>query len=200
MNEPRKWPLEGVPDWLQFQERYGAIAAPVDSATPPIRLARIYEAVLALAIFHEIRRAGTPDITWDMPRDFRARRGARSIPRNRPAPMTSSGALVSSGYNKITHRGSLPMGWDRAALCRSWSDDPKFAGSVGQFERRLASARRSACRPARRRWHACVRDAGPGPAEQIDDALRLRRNPANGVGDGICLFGQLSLLLIVDLS
>jgi hypothetical protein len=37
-------------------------------------------------------------------------------------------------------------------------------------------------------------------AQQLDDALRVRRHPALSIGDGICLFGQFSLLLIVEIS
>jgi hypothetical protein len=41
MNEPRRWPLEGVPDWWQFQEAlWRNSRARWGSATPPIQVPR----------------------------------------------------------------------------------------------------------------------------------------------------------------
>jgi hypothetical protein len=75
MTERPKWPLASIPDWFEFQSRFGSIPAPVGSVHSPIRLASIYETVCALAIFHQLERetveASTPDVLWDMPRDAR---------------------------------------------------------------------------------------------------------------------------------
>jgi hypothetical protein len=61
---------------------------------PPIQMAKIYETVIALAIFHQLERetvegqtvgpgATTPDITWDMPRDVPC--APRKAGEHRPA-------------------------------------------------------------------------------------------------------------------
>jgi hypothetical protein len=90
--------------------------------------------------------------------------------------------------------------YDVWVACAWASNNPKPSGSIRQLQRcSPAIVVQLVCEPGTPGTLA-YENAMAGPAEQFDDALCLRRNPAFGVSDGICLFGQIPLLLIVEIS